>query len=295
MPQKITKAIIPAAGFGTRLFPATKAIKKELFPIVDCDGKAKPIILIILEEAFSAGIERVGIIVRAEDERVFRDFLQTPPKAELLSKLSPEDRQYCSYLQELGSKIDFIVQDRQEGYGHAVYCAKNWVNNEPFLLLLGDHIYRSTLKSSCAEQIIQIYEKCDRSILGLTEMSIDIIHKAGCITGNWQDDNMLLDITQIYEKPTVEYARQNLRTQGMQTDRFLGIFGIYALGAAIFSYLEVEIKANKRYKGEFQLTTCLENMRRDLGMLGYLVRGKYFDTGMPEFYRQTAIEFSQTI
>jgi UTP--glucose-1-phosphate uridylyltransferase len=291
MDRKITKALIPAAGFGTRLFPATKAIKKELFPVVDRDGKTKPTILIIIEEALAAGVEEIGIVVQPEDEKVFRDFLLTAPKLELFNKLSLEDREYCSYLQTIGKKIKFLIQERQEGYGHAVCCGKDWINNEPFLLFLGDHIYRSTSDIACAKQIVEAYEKFDRTVIGLTVMPANIIHKAGCITGIWQQDNSVLDITQIYEKPTIEYARQNLQTQGMNADEFLGIFGIYALEANIFAYLQTEIDTNNRYKGEFQLTTCLENMRRDLGMLGYLVRGQYFDTGMPEFYRQTVSNF----
>jgi UTP--glucose-1-phosphate uridylyltransferase len=291
MKQKITKALIPAAGFGTRLFPATKAIKKELFPIVDRDGRAKPIVLIIIEEALSAGIEEVGIVVQKEDEKTFRDFFQDPPKKELFAKLSAEDREYCVYLQEIGNKITFILQTQQEGYGHAVYCAKDWIKDEPFLLLLGDHIYRSDLKKSCAKQIVDLYHEFDKNIIGLTIMPANIIHKAGCITGTWQENNSLLGITQIYEKPTIEYAKRNLHTQGTNPDEFLGIFGIYALEAKIFQYLATEIEANNRDKGEFQLTTCLEKMRCDRGMLGYLVRGQYFDTGMPEFYRQTTIDF----
>jgi UTP--glucose-1-phosphate uridylyltransferase len=291
MKQKITKALIPAAGFGTRLFPATKAIKKELFPIVDRDGRAKPIILIIIEEALSAGIEEIGIIVQIEDEKIFRDFFQKLPKKELFAKLSADDREYCTYLQEIGSKITFILQTQQEGYGHAVYCAKDWVKDEPFLLLLGDHIYRSNLETSCAKQIVDRYHEFDKNMIGLTIMPANIIHKAGCVTGIWQEDSSLLYISQIYEKPTLEYARQHLHTQGINPDEFIGIFGIYALEAKIFQYLAAEIATNNRYKGEFQLTTCLEKMRRDRGMLGYLVRGRYFDTGMPEFYRQTTIDF----
>jgi UTP--glucose-1-phosphate uridylyltransferase len=289
--NKVRKAIIPAAGFGTRMFPTTKVIKKELLPIIDRDGRAKPIILSIVEEAISAGIEEIGIVVQGSDRDLFSDFFKAPPKPELYQKLSDENKEYSKYLQKLGERITILTQDRQEGYGHAVFCTKDWVNNETFLLLLGDHVYRSRTEVSCAAQMLETYQKLGNNLLGLTVMSGDIIHKAGCITGNWKESDSILDITQIYEKPSLEYAQKNLHVPGMKEDEFLGVFGMYILEAKIFDYLEEDINKNNRDKGEFQLTTCLEKMRQDLGMNGYLVKGQYFDTGMPLFYRQTIIDF----
>jgi UTP--glucose-1-phosphate uridylyltransferase len=289
--NKVRKAIIPAAGFGTRMFPITKAIKKEFLPIIDRDGRAKPIILAIVEEVVSAGIEEIGIVVQAGDRDLFADFFKAPPKPELYQKLSPEDREYSHYLQSLGDRITILTQAQQEGFGHAVFCAKDWINNETFLLLLGDHVYRSHTKVSCATQLLNIQQKTGGNVIGLTVMSGDIIHKAGCITGIWKEPDSILDLTQIYEKPTLEYARTHLHVEGMNEDEFLGVFGMYILKSKIFNYLEADIARNNRDKGEFQLTTCLEKLRHDEGMTGYLVQGQYFDTGMPLFYRQTAIDF----
>jgi UTP--glucose-1-phosphate uridylyltransferase len=289
--NKVRTAIIPAAGFGTRMFPTTKVIKKELLPVIDRDGRAKPIISAIVEEAVSAGIEKIGIVVQTCDRDLFSDFFKAPPKPELYQKLSDENKEYSKYLEKLGDRITILTQDRQEGYGHAVFCAKDWVDNEPFLLLLGDHVYRSHIQVSCAAQMLEVYQRLGKNLLGLTIMSGDIIHKAGCITGNWQESNSILDITQIYEKPSLEYARKNLHVPGMKEDEFLGVFGMYILEAKIFDYLEADINSNNRDRGEFQLTTCLEKMRQDLSMNGYLVKGQYFDTGMPLFYRQTTIDF----
>ncbi len=290
--NKVRKAIIPAAGFGTRMFPITKAIKKEFLPIIDRDGRAKPIILAIVEEAVSAGIEEIGIVVQKCDRDLFADFFQAPPKPELYRKLSPENREYSHYLQSLGDRITILTQAQQEGFGHAVFCAKDWINNETFLLLLGDHVYRSHIEVSCASQLLDIYQQMGGNVIGLTVMSENIIHKAGCITGVWKEANLILDITQIYEKPSLEYARTNLHVTGMNEDELLGVFGMYILESKIFDYLDVDIARNNRDKGEFQLTTCLEKLRQDRGMTGYLVKGQYFDTGMPLFYRQTAIDFS---
>jgi len=290
--NKVRKAVIPAAGFGTRLFPATKVFKKEFFPIIDRDGRTKPIILLIIEEALSAGIEEIGIVIQSSDHQLFEDFFKRPPKLELLSKLSPEALEYSQYLQALGEKITFLIQDQQEGYGHAVFSTKDWVNNEPFLLLLGDHIYKSNDNLSCASQLVKIYQEFEKSVIGLTIMSGEIIHKAGCVTGTWQEINSILSLTKLYEKPELEYARSHLHLAEMPEDKFLAVFGIYILDSKIFKYLETEINNNIRYKGEFQLTTCLDKLCQNEGAIGYLVKGQYFDTGMPEFYRQTIIEFS---
>jgi UTP--glucose-1-phosphate uridylyltransferase len=293
--NKVRKAIIPAAGFGTRLFPATKVFKKEFFPIVDRDGRTKPIILLIVEEAISAGIEEIGIIIQSSDRNLFEDFFKNPVQPEFYQKLSQESQDYCQYLQQLGQKITLIVQEKQEGYGHAVFAAKDWVNNEPFLLLLGDHIYTSNEKYSCASQLMRIYQDYGKSAISLTIMSGDIIHKAGGVTGTWEKLNSILSISQFSEKPDLEYARSHLHLEGMPEDKFLAVFGIYILEPQIFSYLEFEINNNLRYKGEFQLTTCLDKLCRNEGAIGYLVKGQYFDTGMPVFYRQTMIDYTASL
>ncbi len=289
--QRVKKAVIPAAGFGTRMYPATKALKKELFPIIDQDGKAKPIILTIVEEAISAGIEEIGIVVQESDRDLFHDLLKSPPKPKLAQKLSAENQEYTRYLRGVGDRITILTQGEQEGFGHAVFCARDWVNNEPFLLLLGDHIYTSKIDISCAKQMVDIYQDKNSSVIGITVMKGDIIHKAGCVGGKWQTDNLILEIAQIYEKPTLEYARENLAVTGMSKDEFLGIFGMYVLESEIFNLLEAEINNNERLKGEFQLTTCLEKLRQKNNAIAYLVQGQYYDTGMPLFYRQTIIDY----
>ncbi len=289
--SKVKKAVIPAAGFGTRMFPATKVVKKELLPIIDRDGRAKPIILKIVEEAISAGIEEVGLVVQKDDLEIFQEFFQAPPKAELLAKLSPENREYSQYLQDLGQRMTFLVQEHQEGFGHAVFCAKTWVNNEPFLLLLGDHIYHTQEELSCAQQLLAAFDQQDCSVVGLTVMPEEIIHKAGCVMGVWKEPNSLLEVTKLYEKPDLEYAKANLHVPGMPESDFLAVFGIYVLKPEIFEHLEAEIANNLRYKGEFQLTTCLDRLREKEGIVGYLVKGQYFDVGMPQFYWQTMYDF----
>lgn len=289
----VKKAIIPAAGFGTRMFPASQGMKKEFFPIIDQDGRAKPIILFIVEEALAAGIEEVGIIIQPGDQDLFESFFKHPPKPELWQKLSAEKQAYSQYLQEIGQKITFIIQHQQEGYGHAVFCAKEWVNNEPFLLLLGDHIYRSHLQINCTAQLLQVYQQVNHSIIGLRKTAGEQIHHYGCVTGEFDTSGQFLSLTQIYEKPTLDYARSYLQVKGMAKDEFLSIFGLYVLEAKIFEILQEEIAENRRDQGEFQLTSCLEKLRQEELMTGVCIQGECFDTGIPEAYYQTFLQFGK--
>jgi len=292
--RKVRKAVIPAAGFGTRLFPSTKVIKKEFFPIIDRDGRAKPVILAIVEEAISAGIEEVGIVVQNCDRELFEDFFKAPPKKELFNKLSLQNQEYSRYLQDLGSKITILTQDEQEGFGHAVFCANQWVNDEPFLLLLGDHLYTSKNEKSCASQVLDIYEQVNQSVLALRITPAEVIHHYGCATGVWQESGSILSVTQIYEKPNLEYARSHLQMDEMKDDQFLSMFGMYVLHPKIFEYLEENINHNIRDRGEFQLTSCLDRLQQEEGITGYLVKGQCFDTGLPDVYRQTMIDFQNS-
>jgi UTP--glucose-1-phosphate uridylyltransferase len=291
MPSKITKAVIPAAGFGTRLFPTTKVVKKELFPVIDKDGRAKPVILLIIEEAIKAGIEQIAIVVQPDDKSIFKKLFKRPPSAALFEKLTPENQEFSKYLVDLGDRIKVITQDKQEGYGHAVFCAKQWVDNEPFLLMLGDHIYTSHIQKSCAKQVLEAYQQVNHSVIGLTKVNSNLLHKVGCVAGNWQSANSILSVTQVSEKPAVDYAQKHLRVEGLGEDEFLSIFGLYALTPTIFDCLEDDINNNVRMKGEFQLTTCLDVLRQREKMTGYLVEGKFFDIGLPDAYLQSLIDF----
>ena len=289
--RRVRKAVIPAAGFGTRLFPASKAIKKELFPIIDKSGRPKPVIMAIVEEAINAGIEEVCLVVQSRDQELFESFFKTAPFIENFNKLSKEDQEYSQYLMDLGQRISFVTQDVQEGFGHAVFCAREWVDNEPFLLMLGDHLYASDNEVSCARQILDIYDRVEHSVVGLKVTHADEIHNFGCATGTWQESDTILSITEFSEKPAVEYARQRLRVEGLDTDSFLTVFGMYVLLPEIFDYLEENITHSLRERGEFQLTSCLDKLRKEDNFSGYVVKGRRFDIGVPEAYRQTMIDY----
>ncbi len=291
--QKVRKAVIPAAGFGTRLFPATKATKKELFPIIDRDGIAKPAILLIVEEALDAGVEEVIIIVQEHDLEAFQSFFNVQVTIENYNKLPRHFQAYARRILEIGRHVSFAIQTAQEGFGHAIYCAREAVGNEPFLLMLGDHLYRSCNEKSCARQLIEAYNQHGISALGLRRTPEDQIANFGTITGVWLDDNHLLNVTEFAEKPTVDYARNNLRVAGLPEDEYLTVFGQYIIKPQIFDYLEEHIANNVRERGEFQLTSALDRLRQEDGFLGVMMDGLRYDIGLPSFYLETLRTFSE--
>lgn len=288
---QVRKAVIPAAGFGTRLFPATKATKKELFPIVDRDGIAKPAILLIVEEAIAAGIEEVIIIVQEQDLPAFQSFFSEQVSIENYNKLPRHFQEYAQKLLEMGQKVKFAIQRTQEGLGHAIYTARDLIGSEPFLLMLGDHIYRSDSDRSCAQQLVEAFNQQGRSVVGMRQTAESDIANFGTLTGHWSENPELLNITEFAEKPTVEYAQDNLRVDGLGDDQYLTIFGQYIIKPQIFDYLEEHIENNVRERGEFQLTSALDRLRKEDGFTGVMIDGKRYDIGLPEYYLDTLQTF----
>lgn len=285
--QRVRKAIIPAAGFGTRLFPASKATKKELFPVVDRDGIAKPAILLIVEEAIQAGIEEVIIIVQQGDLDEFDSFFNTQVSIENYNKLPRSFQEYAHRILDIGKRVTFVIQQTQEGFGHAVYCARESIGDEPFLLMLGDHLYRSHGELSCAQQLMEAYHQHGTNILGLRRTPEDQIANFGTIAGVWVEEDSVLNVTEFAEKPTVDYARSNLRVPGLPKGEYLTVFGQYILKPRLFDFLEEHIQNNVREHGEFQLTSTLDRLRREEGFYGLLIDGKRYDIGLPDYYLAT--------
>ena len=243
---RVRKALIPAAGFGTRLFPATKATKKELFPIIDRDGIAKPAILLIVEEALNAGLEEVIIVVQEDDLQDFHSFFNTQISIENYNKLPRNSQDYARRILEIGQRVSFVVQPTQEGFGHAVYCAREAIEDGPFLLMLGDHLYRSNGEQSCTQQLVDAYHMHGINILGLRRTPESMIANFGTVAGVWIDEGHLLNVTEFAEKPTVDYARSNLRVPGLAEGEYFTVFGMYIIKPQLFDYLEEHIANNVR-------------------------------------------------
>lgn len=292
--SRVRKAVIPAAGFGTRLFPASKAVKKELFPVIDRDGIAKPAILYIVEEALAAGIEEVYIIIQPSDLQDFQDFFNHQVSVENYNKLPRHFQDYSKRILEIGQKVHFIFQELQEGFGHAVYCTREAIGDEPFLLYLGDHLYRSDTEKSCTQQLVEAFNQSGVSILGLRRTPESQIHNFGTTTGAWIEPERLLNVTEFAEKPTIDFARMNLRVPEMPEDEYLTVFGQYIIKPQIFNYLEEHTRHNVRERGEFQLTSALDRLRQEDGFQGLMIDGKRFDIGIPEYYLETLRTFRES-
>lgn len=262
----VRKAVIPAAGFGTRLFPATRVVQKALLPVPDGRGGLAPAVQVIAEEALAAGVETVIIVVRAEDLPAFRALFYEPLPGDHLSRLPAAGQESAQRLLDTGRHVELVVQPRQDGLGDAVYCAREAVGDEPFLLLLGDRVYRSRTQTPCARQLV------------------DTFTRRGLAAGRWLEPGRLIEVSAFAEKPSPQAARERLLTPGLTGDEFLALFGQYVLEPQIFHYLEESIAAGARERGEFQITTALDRLRAERGCLGLLVEGDSYDIGSVEGY-----------
>lgn len=282
----ISTAVIPAAGVGTRLFPASYAVKKEMFPVIGANGIARPALMWIILEALSAGIERLIVIVQPDDKAQIKDFFTKPLPPSHYAKLSPEMREEAEYILEIGKRIEFVQQREQEGFGHAVWCARDAVGNQPFLLMLGDHLYKHRGNMSCAAQLRMSYEEFGGNLFALDTADEHELAYRGVVGGRWLDSGRgLLRITKIAEKPVVEYAKKNLLVKGLAEDQYLVLFGLYILQPQLFDYLDALIRSNQRDRGEFQFTSALQAMCADgASLVGDVIDGETFDIGQPQLY-----------
>ncbi len=293
--MKVRKAIIPAAGLGTRLFPVTKVVKKEFFPIVDKSGVVKPVIQLNVEEALNAGIEEIAIIIQPDDELLFKSYFGELPGA-LAERYEKDElnKKLASDLKEMGKHITYIPQVKPEGFGHAVYCAKEWANGDPVLLMLGDHLFRSNLEINCSKQLIDVYEKYGATVSGVARTPASQLRYFGTVTGEWVNGfNEVFIVKQLFEKPSVEYAREHLRMPGLPDDTYFCFFGMHVFSNAIFDMLEFQITHNIREKGEFQLTSAQERLRQqEPNYYGLEVNGERFDIGVPSEFKKTIANFA---
>ena len=286
----IRKAVITAAGKGTRQYPATNAVQKELFPLVDRDGIAKPTIQIILEEVTAAGVQEIAVIVQPGEERQFKQhFTGLSPVEQSAFRNKPWGLEQSAGLEQMRRAITYLHQTEQRGFGHAVHCAAQWAAGEPVLLLLGDHVYLSEENRSCVRQVLEVYERSGRSVLAVQRTPIEQLHLFGVVAGEPLSDGRSYRLDRIIEKPSVDQARRQLAVAGLPADQFLAIFGIYLLTPAIFDILAENIRLDRREGGEIQLTTALAELIAREGAVGYEVAGRRLDMGTPLGYLQTQL------
>jgi UTP--glucose-1-phosphate uridylyltransferase len=287
MSTKVKKAVITAAGRGTRQDPASSAVQKEMFPLVDTDGLTKPVIQIIGEEAIAAGVEEICIVTQPGDEKQYRQYFKRMSD-EVLKAFRGKDWAILQSekLQEFGERLTFVAQDKPEGYGHAVYQARKFAGDDPILLMLGDHIYISANGDNCATQLIKKYNAADcRAMSAVQPTPGKDLHLFGVIKGEQIDATRgVYRTATIYEKPKPDYAAKHLATTGLPPGLYLGHFGMHVFPPAIFDAIEHHINHDIREKGEIQLTNAQEYMRANLLDGSYYcctIEGQRFDTGIP--------------
>jgi UTP--glucose-1-phosphate uridylyltransferase len=290
---KVRKAVITAAGRGTRQYPASTAVQKEMFPLVDRDGLTKPVIQIIGEEAIESGIEEICIITQPGEEQQYRDYFRRLDD-EMVKSFRGKNWAILESekLGAFGERLHFAEQLTPEGFGHAVYQAKKFVGDEPFLLLLGDHIYISDVRDRCARQLIKVYEQymCD-AVSGVQPTMERHLHLFGTIRGApIEPEKGIFKAEMIIEKPTVETARERLVTPGLPPGNYLAHFGMHVFSPRIFDSLEYLIKNNLREKGEIQLTAAQEHLRQNVEKYWAVVtQGQRYDTGIPYGLMETQL------
>ncbi|NLK67737.1 MAG: UTP--glucose-1-phosphate uridylyltransferase GalU [Clostridiaceae bacterium] len=268
--MKVHKAIIPAAGLGTRFLPATKAQPKEMLPIVD-----KPTIQFIVEEAVASGIEDI-IIVTGRNKRAIEDhFDKSYELEEVLEKTNKEE--LLALVRDISNlvNIHYIRQKEPKGLGHAIYCAKAFIGNEPFAVLLGDDIVKSDVP--CLKQLIDIYDKYRTTVLGVQRVPQEDVSKYGIVAGRQVDDRVF-KVTDMIEKPEIDEAPSNI-----------AILGRYIISPSIFSYLE-NVSPGKN--GEIQLTDALKDMMHHETMYAYDFIGRRYDVGNKMGFLQATVEFA---
>jgi UTP--glucose-1-phosphate uridylyltransferase len=293
--MRIRKAVVPIAGLGTRLFPASHACKKEFFPVVGPDGIARPLVHYQIMDLIDAGIEQICIIVGAGEEHLMIDYLQGPGESYIkrLDKY-PDLAQEAERMRAALDRISFAVQEHPEGFGHAVYQSEAFANGDPILLCLGDHLFRGG-SESCHSQLIRAYRVCGgKSVSAVNRIHADDLKGYGTIAGKrLQANSDLIDVSLIIEKPSIEVARKELRVDGLGADEFLGWFGMHVLSPSIYDILGEMIAKDIRQRGEIQLTYSQELQRQREGYCALEIKdGKRFDFGIPQDFVKSVTEFA---
>ncbi len=292
--SKIQKAIIPIAGYGTRLFPATKAVPKALFPIIDKDGFAKPIIQLIIEEALSTGVKEVCLVAQPHQVELITDYFSGDIPTAIREK--PEFAVQVDSLTEIGKRLQFAIQSEPQGFGHAIYCAKDFATDDPVMILLGDHLYISETEVTCAKQLVDVYEQVGRSVTSLDVCDESELSLNGIVQGEVSDDNpSLFKLARISEKPSVDFAREHMQVEGIwdarKTHKYLCHFGIDLLTSLLFDILDYNYRNKILTHGEIQLRDAMSEMVRQEGMYGFCVAGNRYDTGNPQELLTTTYAF----
>lgn len=275
--MKIRKAVITAAARGERLYPVADTIQKAMLPVVDIDGLHKPVIQIIAEEAFSSGIEEICVVCAPGDgERYTSAF--TSLRDNLLQSFQSNDwaRMEAEKIDHLLANTQFVAQTEALGYGHAVYCAREFVGNEPFLLLLGDYLYVSHLpEKRCAAQLLELASREGCSVSAANPTIEHQIGRYGTLTGKQvANQSGIYQIEKIIEKPSLSQAELELQTPGLRAGYYLCFFGMHVFTPAVFDLLAPEVEKGGT---NILLTPALQQLAQQEKYLALEMKGKRYD------------------
>ena len=268
--QTVTKAIIPAAGLGTRFLPATKAQPKEMLPIVD-----KPTLQYIIEEAVASGIKEI-LIITGRNKKSIEDHFDKSVELELeLEQKGKTD--LLEMVRNISNMINihYIRQKEPNGLGHAIHCAKSFIGDEPFAVMLGDDVVDA--KKPCLKQLIEAYDEYHTSILGVQQVADEDVNKYGIVEGKYIEHG-IYKVRDLIEKPDIGTAPANI-----------AILGRYIITPEIFEILE-NTKPGKN--GEIQLTDGLKTLCKSQAMYAYIFEGKRYDVGDKLGFLEATVDFA---
>lgn len=269
--QKVTKAVIPAAGLGTRFLPATKACPKEMLPIVD-----KPTIQYIIEEALASGIKDI-LIITGHNKRSIEDHFDYNPELELNLREHGKD-ELLALVKEIGDiNLHYIRQKEPKGLGHAILCAKSFVGDEPFAVLLGDDVVYNEEKP-CLQQLLDVYDTTGASVLGCQTVPQEKVSSYGIVASEATEDARIFKVNDMVEKPAVKEAPSRL-----------AVLGRYVITPEIFAILEQTAPGRG---GEIQLTDALKVLAKEQAMYAYDFVGRRYDVGDKQGYLEATVEYA---
>ena len=270
MSKSVKKAIIPAAGLGTRFLPATKAQAKEMLPIVD-----KPTLQYIIEEAIESGIEEI-LIVTGRNKKSIEDHFDRSVELELELEQKGKTAM-LEMVQDISNMVNihYIRQKEPKGLGHAIHCAKSFIGNEPFAVLLGDDIVDAS--TPCLKQMIDAYDEYKTTVLGVQEVARENVDKYGILDVKHIEDRVY-KVKDMVEKPSIEEAPSNI-----------AILGRYIITPEIFNILENQAPGKG---GEIQLTDALQALATKEAIYAYNFEGRRYDVGDKLGFLEATVDFA---
>jgi UTP--glucose-1-phosphate uridylyltransferase len=284
-------AVIPLAGLASRLYPVTKVIPKALLPIPGKDGSLRPAVDWIVREAFDSGVEEIILIVSPRDGELISRYFTEPPTENLETPAGERILIAWNELKDLGDRLRYIYQPEPAGFGDAVLQAKEVVGSEAFVLLLGDHLYKSSVHISCVQQVLNVGVEFGKGVLGVRRRNESQIHQYGVVgVRAIPNEATIYELTDMREKPSLNAETATLRIPGNKQQYFC-VFGIYLLPGKFMEYLENA--KQQQSSAELDLSVALRTWINTDGGFACEVAGDFLDVGTPVNFRETVISFPE--